>query len=35
MPNRWMTAVMKEYRKNKSAGLKAAMRRAKRKYKRK
>ena len=30
---RWMAAVMKEYRKNKSGGLGAAMRRAKQKYK--
>ena len=33
MANRWMQAVMKEYNKNKSAGLKAAMKRAKAKYK--
>ena len=28
----WMKAVMAEYRKNKKAGLKAAMRRAKKKW---
>lgn len=33
MPNKWMTAVMKEYRKNKKGGLKGAMKRAKKKYK--
>ena len=30
---KWITVVMAEYRKNKKAGLKAAMRRAKKKYK--
>jgi len=30
---KWMAHVMKEYRKNKSGGLKAAMRRAKKSYK--
>ena len=29
---KWMTLVMAEYRKNKKAGLKAAMRRAKKKW---
>ena len=29
---KWMTVVMIEYRKNKKAGLKAAMRRAKKRY---
>jgi hypothetical protein len=31
---RWMTAVMAEYRKNKKGGLKAAMKRAKKSYRR-
>ena len=35
MANRWIQAVMREYRKNKSAGLKAAIHRAKSKYKKK
>ena len=30
---KWITTVMAEYRKNKKGGLKAAMRRAKKKYK--
>jgi len=32
---KWMTAVMREYRKNKKAGLAAAMRRAKKTFKKK
>ena len=35
MANRWIETVMREYRKNKSAGLKAAIKRAKGKYKKK
>ena len=33
--SKWMTAVMKEYRKNKKGGLSGAMKRARRKYKKK
>jgi hypothetical protein len=33
--SRWMKAVMSEYRRNKAGGLRGAMRRAKKSYKKK